>query len=166
MLSEDYGLSVRRMRAALRCRESFDIIERHLTVADRDMTFFFIDGFVKDGEIQRVMQTLLSLKEGESAFDIEKKLPYVEVGRCRATEDIVKAVLSGQTCILYESFSGEALLVDARTYPARGTSEPDTDRVMQGARDGFVETLVVNTALLRRRIRDRYRFMLYEGCGQ
>ena len=56
--------------------------------------------------------------------------------------------------MIAESFGGSAVLIDARTYPARSTSEPDTDRVMQGARDGFVETLVMNTALIRRRIRD------------
>ena len=46
----------------LRVDESFDIVERRLVVGGSDATFIFIDGFVKDGELQRVMQTLLSLK--------------------------------------------------------------------------------------------------------
>ena len=45
-------------------------------------------------------------------------------------------------------------MIDARTYPARGIEEPNDDRVLRGSRDGFVETLVHNTALIRRRIRD------------
>ena len=56
-------------------------------------------------------------------------------------------------------------MIDARTYPARQTAEPDSDRVMQGARDGFVETLVMNTALIRRRIRDPRLTMEHFSVG-
>ncbi|MCY9388375.1 spore germination protein, partial [Bacillus haynesii] len=48
-----------------------------------------------------------------------------------------------------------AIIIDARTYPARNPEEPDNERVVRGSRDGFVETIVFNTALTRRRIRDR-----------
>lgn len=56
----------------------------------------------------------------------------------------------------------EVILIDARTYPVRGPEEPDTERVVRGSRDGYVETIVFNTALTRRRVRDpslRMEFM-------
>ena len=43
----------------------------------------------------------------------------------------------------------EAVLIDARTYPARGVEEPEKDKVLRGSKDGFVETVVFNTALIR-----------------
>lgn len=138
----------------LRAEDSFDIIERHLGVGSDDVCFFYIDGFVKDSEMQRLMQYLLSQKKLTTADALIKNLPYVEVGRGYDVATAVNAVLSGQTVLLSSAFAADPILIDARTYPARGTSEPDTDRVMQGARDGFVETLVMNTALIRRRIRD------------
>jgi stage V sporulation protein AF len=49
---------------------------------------------------------------------------------------------------------GEGLLLDVRAYPARPVMEPENDRVLRGPREGFVETLIHNTAMLRRRIRD------------
>lgn len=153
-LSGDYNLDTLLMREELRVSESFDIIERHLSVCNKDTCFFYIDGFVKDGEMLRIMQYLISLKELSSASALERALPYVEVEVTKSRAKLVRAVLSGQTAFLAEGFGGEAILLDLRTYPARPTSEPDSDRVMQGARDGFVETLVVNTALIRRRIRD------------
>ncbi|MBR2432637.1 MAG: spore germination protein, partial [Clostridia bacterium] len=58
-----------------------------------------------------------------------------------------------------------AILVDTRTYPARETSEPEGDRVMSGARDGFVETLIFNTALIRRRIRHSALTMHHLSIG-
>ena len=153
------------MRRTLRVKDSFDIIERHLTVCDRDMCFFYIDGFVKDGEMLRIMQYLLSQKTISTAEELEKKIPYVEVELTREREKLVRAVLSGQTAIFAESFGDTAILLDLRTYPARPTQEPESDRVMQGARDGFVETLVVNTALIRRRIRDPRLTMEHFALG-
>ena len=161
----DYGRNTKLISNILRVNESFDIIERHLTVCERDMCFYYIDGFVKDGEMLRIMQYLLSQKSIGSAEELEKKIPYVEVELTHDPSKIVRAVLSGQTAILAESFLDTAILLDLRTYPARSTEEPESDRVMQGARDGFVETLVVNTALIRRRIRDPRLTMEHFSLG-
>ena len=164
-LSGDYFSDIKNITSALRISESFDLIERHLEVADKELCFYYIDGFVKDGEMQRMMQTLLGQKELGSAGRTERTLPYVEVELCSDVEKIITAVLSGQTALLAETFGPVALLIDLRTYPARGTAEPDSDRVMQGAHDGFVETLVVNTALIRRRVRDERLTMKHVNLG-
>ena len=153
-LDLSYDDCVTLLASRLGVRENFDIIERHLKVANEDVCFFYVDGFTKDAEMQRLMQYLLSQKKLSGADDLVRILPYVEVELGAGVEKIVTSVLSGQTALLSSSFPGEVILIDARTYPARSTSEPDTDRVMQGSRDGFIETLVMNTALIRRRIRD------------
>ena len=62
-------------------------------------------------------------------------------------------------------FGEWAVIIDSRSYPARDPSEPENDRVMRGARDGFVETLIFNTALIRRRIRDTSLTMEYLSIG-
>ena len=164
-LSQNYKENLLVLRSRLRAGESFDIIERHLSVASGDMCFFYVDGFVKDGEMLRIMQYLLSEKAITSAEELKKRLPYVEVEATREKDKIVRSVLSGQSAILSESFGGEAILLDLRTYPQRSLSEPESDRVMQGARDGFVETLVVNTTLIRRRIRDERLTMKHFSIG-
>ncbi len=160
-----YAENVKAMAKKLRADKSFDLIERHLTVCRRDMCFFYIDGFVKDGEMQRIMQTFLSMKELGDAEAVERVLPYVEVGICSKPEEVCTAVLSGQAALFAETFEDKVILVDVRTYPARSTEEPDTDRVMQGAHDGFVETLVMNTTLIRRRIRDPRLTMEHFNMG-
>jgi stage V sporulation protein AF len=126
--TKDYTQNIEAMRERLRSEASFDIIERHLSVLDRDMCFFYIDGFTKDGEMQRVMQFLLNLKDGFNAESVERQLPYVEVERSTDIDAVTVAVLSGQTAVLAESFCGEVILVDARTYPARDTAEPTSDK--------------------------------------
>ncbi len=164
-LCEDFRLNVTEISERLRSNESFDIIKRTMKAAGREICFFYIDGFVKDGEMQRIMQAVLAKRELPSAEELELSLPYVEVERCSDIDKILTAVLSGQSVILAESFGADAVLIDARTYPARGTEEPDSDRVMQGSHDGFVETLVVNTALIRRRIRDTRLTMEHRNIG-
>lgn len=164
-LSTDYIENRANIATRLRVNESFDIIERRLTVADSEVCFFYVDGFIKDGEMLRIMQYLLSQKELSDAEQTVKILPYVEVEVSYDEEAIIRAVLSGQAAILAEPFQNAAILIDARTYPARSTEEPDSDRVMQGSHDGFVETLVTNTALIRRRIRDERLTMSHFDMG-
>ena len=164
-LVKSYDINTRVLRDRLRVKENFDVIERHLEVGGCDVCFFYIDGFVKDGEMLRIMQFLLSEKRIGTAEELERRIPYVEVELCRRTDKIIRAVLSGQSAMLSESFGGEAVLLDLRTYPARDTAEPEGDRVMQGPRDGFVETLVMNTALIRRRIRDPRLTMEHFSMG-
>ena len=160
-----HDVNLRVMRSRLRVEESFDIIERRLTLAGKEASFFYVDGFVKDGEMLRLMQFFLSEKRMGNAEEMEKKIPYVEVVRTAVIGKIVKAVLAGQSAMLCESFGDEAIILDLRTYPARDTAEPESDRVMQGPRDGFVETLVMNTALIRRRIRDPNLTMEHISMG-
>lgn len=164
-LSLDYGANVSLLSSRLRVKENFDVIERHLTVAGEDVCFFYVDGFTKDSEMQRLMQYLLSQKSLTDAHSLVSTLPYIEVELGSEVDRLVTAVLSGQTLLISSAFAAESIVIDARTYPARSTAEPDTDRVMQGAHDGFVETLVMNTALIRRRIRDPRLTMRHFDLG-
>ena len=66
---------------------------------------------------------------------------------------IVDAILSGQTAFFVEK-EKKALLLETRGYPTRGISEPESETVVRGPRDGFGENLKMNMALVRRRIRD------------
>lgn len=154
LLTNDYKTNINLIEDSLGYGKSFDILKKTITVAKREASFFFIDGFVKDGELQRIMQHLISQKALGTAAEAEKIIPYVELAIEEDCEKLVTAVLSGQTVLMAEEFGAEAIILDLRTYPARQTAEPESDRVMQGSRDGFVETLIMNTALLRRRIRD------------
>lgn len=164
-LSSDYKENVALMEERLGYGKNFDILKKKLDAGGSELTFFFIDGFVKDGELQRIMQFLHGQKSMGNARECEKIIPYVEISRSGEVDFLCSAVLAGQTALFSESFGNEAIILDLRTYPVRSIAEPETDRVMRGARDGFVETLIMNTALLRRRIRDPRLTMKYFDMG-
>ena len=158
-LTEDYRENVRAVSEALAADESFDLIERRVSVGRDELTFFYVDGFAKDGALARLLRFCVGLSGLPGGPDAARRfteagLPYGNVEVTRDAGRMITAVLSGLTLVLGSTFGGEAILVDARAYPARQTDEPQSDRVMQGARDGFVETLLFNVALVRRRIRD------------
>lgn len=159
------------MDAYLAPDKSFDLIKRRLLVGGDTLVFYYIDGFVKDAIMQRLMQYFLGLdglpRGADAAMQFaDGGVPYVEVD---VTEDLDAAatlVLSGGVVALGETFGTHAVLIDARTYPVRSVAEPESDRVMRGARDGFVETLIFNTALLRRRIRTPKLRVIYKSVGK
>ncbi len=169
-LTGNYRVDVEALTRSLRVAESFDVISRRLIIGRDEMTLFYIDGFVKDGVMQRLMQYFIGLKDMGRGTDaartfMDKSVPYVEVDMSADMDNLETMVLSGATVMLGSTFGAEALVIDTRTYPARSTEEPESDRVMQGARDGFVETLIFNTALIRRRLRDTRLTMRYKNIG-
>lgn len=135
---------------------SFDIVYRVIRIGGRDACMYFIDGFCKDDLMQKVLQYFLSISEEEmpsTAHEMSKSnLPFVEVDLQDDWNQIAYFIMSGVFALFIEGYD-KCLLIDSRTYPARGVEEPEKDKVLRGSKDGFVETIVFNTALIRRRIR-------------
>ncbi len=167
-LSDNYAQNVSVMDQVLRVNESFDIIKKRLCFGDGEATFYYIDGFTKDTVMQKLMMHFLSIKKiPRKAQDfIDSCLPYIETDSSTDIDLMIQMVMSGATVMLCDAFGNEGIIIDSRTYPARETAEPQGDRVIHGARDGFVETLIFNTALIRRRIRDTALTMSYITVGR
>lgn len=140
----------------LAVEESFDLVYRVIKVGNRNACIYFIDGFCKDELMQKMLQYFMSLKEDEmpeNAHEMSKKcIPYVEVDLQDKWEMIEYFILSGVFALFIDGYDS-CLLIDSRTYPSRSVAEPEKDKVLRGSKDGFVETIVFNTALIRRRIR-------------
>lgn len=158
-MTGSYKDVLRQLTHVLATEENFDVIRRDLIIGERPAALFFMDAFIKDETFEKIFEFLYKItpKEIKSIKTMDEfslvKMPYVEVGTAKTVDEIVTAVLSGQTAIIIEGVD-DALLVDIRTYPTRSIDEPDKDRSLRGSRDGFVETLIFNCALIRRRIRD------------
>ena len=161
--------NVRYMNEILPIKESFDLIQRDIIIGERKSTFYFVDGFTKDETMQKIMAGFFALKKDDmpsTATGFSKLcLPYVEVDVIADFDLIIRNVLSGVTCLFIDGYEA-CLAIDCRTYPARGVEEPDKDRSLRGSRDGFVETIVFNTALMRRRIRDPHLTMKMFEVGE
>ena len=149
--------------------KNFDIIYRVIHVGGREACMYLIDGFCKDDLVQKLLQYFMDLtpdKLPEDMHGLSKQFtPYVEVELADSCDILVQSLLSGMFLLLVDGYE-KALLIDSRTYPARGVEEPEKDKVLRGSKDGFVETLVSNTALIRRRIRSADLHMEMFGAGE
>lgn len=150
-------------------KESFDMVRRDMEIGERAATFYFIDGFTKDESMLKIMDSLFSVKAEDMPEDgttfARRHIPYVEVDLVQSFDEVFRNLLSGTTCLFIEGYE-VCFVIDCRTYPARSVDEPDKDKSLRGSRDGFVETIVFNTALLRRRIRDAHLVMEMTEAGQ
>lgn len=110
----------------------------------------------------KIMDSFLSVTKGDmpgSATGFARQcLPYVEVDTVSDFDQVLRNLLSGTTCLFIDGYES-CIVIDCRTYPARNVGEPEKDKSLRGSRDGFVETIVFNTALIRRRIRDPHLVM-------
>ena len=157
------------MNQMLPVEDSFDIVQRDIQIGGKDATFYFIDGFTKDESMLKIMDSFFNIKEGDMPKDAAAFattcIPYVEVDVIGDFDQIFRNLLSGVTCLFIDGYQA-CLAIDCRTYPARSVDEPDKDKSLRGSRDGFVETIVFNTALMRRRIRDRHLVMKMLEVGE
>ncbi len=142
---------------------SFDLGVRKLKIIKKNVHLYYVNGLCDTAIIVEIMEQLLRINEHErysaNIFqNIENNLVHQSVSTISTLDEIVDQVLSGLMVVVIEG-ENAALTVDVRSYPGRAPQEPDTEKVVRGARDGFVENIIVNTALTRRRIRDeRLRF--------
>mgnify|MGYP001029954150 FL=1 len=163
-LSKNYGENVRRFNNVLGVGRSCDLVSRDYIIGGRRARIWVIDGYGKDEILERMGSFWLSLTEEhlggltEMQQFADRFITFSETDVSFDGEDIVTSVLLGKTLLLVEGLSGAALC-DAKNYPGRGVEEPPDGKVLRGSHDGFVEAVVPNMALLRRRIRDPHLTM-------
>lgn len=100
-------------------------------------------------------------EDGAGSSREQSPLPQVILSRALAIGDavlqeewkeIMLAILSGDTAILMEGCL-EAIICDTRGGEQRAVSEPSSQLVVRGPKDGFVESVATNISLIRRRIK-------------
>jgi len=144
--------------------ESFDVNIKHLFVKDLPVLCAYISGLVDGVMLTQLLSNLLP----DEDIDIEDEKEYFEAyfnhqGRSEETEQraFLLAILSGQ--VAFVTKSGYGYVAEIRNYPGRTPEEPDNEKVIRGSRDGFIEGISQNVALVRRRIRNsNLRFELHK----
>ncbi|MCQ2479328.1 MAG: spore germination protein, partial [Clostridia bacterium] len=167
----DYTKRVKQLDNFFRTSENFDVVAREIKIASRSAKLYFIDGYAKDEILEKVLEFIMKLtdKDVDSVTETRdfanKFLPYIEVDVHENVIPFSTFVYSGAIGLVVDGLKG-GMLVDARTYPSRGIQEPDNDKVLRGSHEGFVETMIFNTSLIRRRIRDRNLTMEIHQVGE
>ncbi len=93
-------------------------------------------------------------KHGSKAVDeiLSKVLTSAEIVEIHTMDEVISFATSGFVVIMLDKTTN-MLAVGAQGYSFRGVSEPESEVVQRGAREGFTEPLRVNMSLIRRRIK-------------
>ena len=163
-ISNDYRENIRVLDGLLGVGRSCDMVSRDYLIGGRRARLWVVDGFGSDSILERMGAFWLTLKPENvmSLTEMQDFLDrYITFSESNVTFDISDAVTSvflGKSLLAVEGLAGVALM-DAKGYPSRSVHEPPDGKVLRGSHDGFVEAVVPNMALLRRRIRDPHLTM-------
>ncbi|MFD2371830.1 spore germination protein [Brevibacillus sp. GCM10020057] len=146
---------------------SFDIGAHEYFIGSTKVVMYYINGFADSHLVSNIMRDLNDLRSRDvhsNIFDylFYKYIPYFQLEKVTKTDEFMDKLLVGQVGLIIDR-SSEAIIMDTKILPVRSPQEPDTERIVRGAHDGFTEALVINTVLTRRRIRDeRLRFEILQ----
>ncbi len=162
-IAEDIDINKDYLNDMMGVGTTFDVGMHELTVGGTRLLLYYINGFADSNIVTQIMRDLNDLKERDMQSQVfehlfHKYIPYFQLAKVSTTDEFIDKLLVGQVGLIIDR-EPYGIIMDAKMLPGRQPQEPDTERVVRGAHDGFTETLVINTALTRRRIRDeRLRF--------
>ena len=162
--------NIKYLESLLPIKTSFDLMTRHLFLGGTKAYFLGVNGFCKTEVLQQIFSDLQNpMYVADGRVDdivrfMDSKIGYAQTSLTDSWEQIIRNVLSGPSVLFIDGFA-KAILIDVRTYPTRGIVEPDLERVTRGARDGFVETLLLNANLIRRRVRSPHLSFAMHSVG-
>lgn len=137
--------------------ETFDIIEREIQICGKNALIITIDGFLNGETMEKVMQYWLGLQTESMPDDfdgfVSNCIPFGDIVIIKNQSDFIQYLMSGLSCLIIDGYP-DMVGLDFRVYPSRSVEEPDQDKVLRGSRDGFLESIMSNITLIRRRIRD------------
>lgn len=158
-LSTSLSDNITRLHEIFPLDKSYDLITRNLYFQDTKAFWMGINGLCDSDLLQKIFSDLQNPEFNQEKIIhdlplfVASKIGYIQTELSDDWDKIVKNILSGPSVLFIDGFA-KGIILDTRKYPARSIEEPDTERVTRGAKDGFIETLSSNTALIRRRIRN------------
>lgn len=145
-----------------------DIVYREFLLAQREqikLALIYTDGLTNKSQVSEQIMRALALEMSMSTDNMEitktNALHYVKMrGLCihqiKETEElqhVVEAILAGDTVLLVDGHP-IAIINGSRGWESRSIEDSKTETVVRGPRESFVETLRINTSLIRRKIKN------------
>ena len=166
-ISDKLSENVALLHQVLPLGKSFDLMSRDLLLGNTQAFWIGMNGFC----VSEMLEKLFGALQG-NAKKISDLHQYVEsrvgIAQISYTENLPNAIdklTAGNSILLVDGFA-EAVILDTRAYHSRSVEEPQLEKMTRGARDGFIEILLTNANLIRRRIRSPHLVFEMHSVGQ
>lgn len=149
-------------------KESSDAVFRKFKLGRSriDCALVYIDGLtdqnvIQDSILRPMMFEISQFEKQEETIKPDEAYDFIlnhvvsvaEIKEIDSLDEAMLSVMSGEVALMVDGFD-KLIIVSARGWSTRGISDPETEGVIRGAKEGFTETLRTNTALLRRKCKD------------
>jgi len=133
-----------------------DFESRTLRRGEAALHGYFIDGLVSSSFIADYIYKPISHDLPENVVDAYNTALrggiYNAVARpCKDLEDVASKIVNGFCVVLFPGVG--AIAFEVRTGVSRSPQPPDVENTVKGPKDAFVETIRINTSLIRRHLR-------------
>lgn len=142
---------------------NFDVVRKEVTLHQGTAIIYVINSLM---DTETINDLIRSLGNASSFNNIPKECENVSISEETDINKAITQVFSGVALILDSIDESKFYLVETRSYPTRGVDEPSTEKTVRGSKDGFVENIITNIGLLRRRIKDKNLIIKIMQVGQ
>lgn len=128
---------------------------------------FFVDGLVNSELANETMKSLMILEGQDTLIEsiLETTLPVSQTQRTDNYSELLFSVLGGDAGLIVEG-NNQAIMMGIRGAMMRSINEPETESVIRGPREGFVENLRTNTSMIRRKLKTPHLKMKHLTIGR
>lgn len=159
MSENNYQYYLQALSERLPLGESFDLDARPVTIGGRQGMLYYVDGLSDGQQLQLLFNFLMAVPEERMAEIktadqfLDTLFPFIKSTAETDLETVLKFLFSGLCPIVLDGLD-KIIVADVRSYPQRSVEEPEKEKTLRGAKDGFTENFMDNLGLIRRRIRD------------
>lgn len=133
---------------------------------------FYCDGMVNNGIInENIIRPInrwdhAAPEKGKILDTVARQV--IQINELKTSSDVdtmVRDMLYGDTLFLCEG-SAEALILNTKGFSMRSISEPESEQVLRGPREGFTEGVLMNISMIRRKIRTNDLKFEFQQAGE
>ncbi|OAS20753.1 hypothetical protein A8708_18560 [Paenibacillus oryzisoli] len=136
-------------------QECSDVVVREFEIDPHiPALLLFVDGLTNTQLLNDTMKSLMLIGGGETSIDriANVILPVSQTQISDNYGDLLTSVLGGDAALLVEG-NAKAILLGIRGTEKRSVGEPETETVVRGPKEGFVESIRTNTSMIRRKLK-------------
>ncbi|MBP3284992.1 MAG: spore germination protein [Clostridia bacterium] len=113
-----------------------------------------IDSDVIDNYVLRPFTNIALNKTEKDLYEMCKNgvIYHISQKEIKDINEAVENILQGNTVVFFDHLE-KAVSFDAKNLPARSITEPENESVLKGAKDAFIESIRVNTGLVRKKLK-------------
>lgn len=145
-----------------RCKNCADILIRPMRLGDGpkvDCLMVYIETAVSnmmldDSAIGKLVNHFWEVPpESIREFIKNNSLGIADVKKLATMEEALAAMLAGNAVFFLDGYD-QAMKIASKGYPGMGVTEAETEKVLRGSKEGFSDSVKINSALVRKRLRD------------